>query len=331
MLAENYTFMLWSVNRNNIEVQKWSYGYDPNGNRTSYTEMSPNVSISYKYTGGNEIQTETQNGATINFSFDGNGNQTGETGGQSLSYNGKEQTKSIGSNSYTYSGPTQQDRVQINSTTLDYSGLGLSQQTDSTGTTYFTRCSCGLLNNERIANGSRYYYLFDGLGSIVGMTSNSGNKVNSYDYDPYGVMLNQVEKTGVNNPFKYAGGYLDASGYYQFGVRYYDPSLGRWTQQDPVGGSLFDLNSGNRYTYASDDPVNLVDPSGKDAQQAISCVVSLVGNSFLLFGVDITLAPVIIGLGLTPAGIILFILAAIGGAAYLVTVAIQSCGQYINF
>ncbi len=78
-------------------------------------------------------------------------------------------------------------------------------------------------------NCNRYYYLFDGLGSIVGMTSDSGNKVNNYDYDAYGVMLNQVEKTGVNNPFKYAGGYLDASGYYQFGVRYYDPSLGRWT------------------------------------------------------------------------------------------------------
>ena len=161
-----------------------------------------------------------------------------------------------------YKGPTQQDRVQINSTTLDYSGLGLSQQTDSTGTTYFTRCSCGLLNNERLPNGNRYYYLFDGLGSVVGLTDGSGNKVNSYDYDPYGVMLKQTE--GVSNPFKYAAGYLDASGYYQFGDRYYDPTLGRWTQQDPVGGSLFDLNSGNRYTYVDDNPVNKVDPSGKD-------------------------------------------------------------------
>lgn len=29
----------------------------------------------------------------------------------------------------------------------------------------------------------------------------------------------------------------------KFGVRYYDPSLGRWTQQDPVGVSLGALNS----------------------------------------------------------------------------------------
>jgi hypothetical protein len=51
---------------------------------------------------------------------------------------------------------------------------------------------------------------------------------------------------------------------YKFGTRYYDPTLGRWTQQDPVAGSLRDLNSANRYTYAGDDPVNAVDPSGRD-------------------------------------------------------------------
>ena len=107
----------------------------------------------------------------------------------------------------------------------------------------------------------------------MGLTDSSGNKVNSYDYDPFGVMLNQQE--GVANPFKFAGGYLDASGFEQFGVRYYSPSLGRWTQQDPLAGSLFDLNSANRYVYAGDDPVNQVDPSGKDA---VSCSLSVLQN-----------------------------------------------------
>ena len=111
------------------------------------------------------------------------------------------------------------------------------------------------------------------------MTSDTGNKVNSYDYDIYGVMLNQVEKTGVNNPFKFAGGYLDASGYYLFGVRYYDPSLGRWTQQDPVGGSLGDLNSGNRYAYADDDPVNEVDLSGR-FNLGLGCIATIVGLGY---------------------------------------------------
>ena len=105
----------------------------------------------------------------------------------------------------------------------------------------------------------------------MGVTDSSGTKVNSYDYDPFGVMLNQQE--GVANPFKFAGGYLDASGFEQFGVRYYSPSLGRWTQQDPVAGSLFDLNSANRYVYAGDDPVNQVDPGGTS-----SCFVTFIND-----------------------------------------------------
>ena len=152
--------------------------------------------------------------------------------------------------------------MQVNTDTFVYTGLGLSARTDASGTTHFVRCSCGMLNDERTPDGKKYYYLFDGLGSIVGMTDSSGNEVNRYDYDPYGQVINQQEQSGLNNPWKFAGGYLDSStGLYKFGTRYDDPSLGRWTQQDPVGGSLGDLNAANRYTYAKDDPVNVTDPT----------------------------------------------------------------------
>jgi len=98
------------------------------------------------------------------------------------------------------------------------------------------------------------------------MTDSTGNEVNRYDDDPYGQAINQQEQSGLNNPWKFAAGYLDSStGLYKFGVRYNDPSLDRWSQQDPVGGSLGDLNAANRYTYANDDPVNVVDLSGRDA------------------------------------------------------------------
>ena len=152
--------------------------------------------------------------------------------------------------------------MTVNTTTFDSSGLGLSRQTDSTGTTHYVRCSCGLLNNERTPDGHKHFYLFDGLGSIVGITKGDGTKENSYDYDPYGIMLHQTE--GVSNPWKFAGGFLDSStGLYKFGTRYDDPTLGRWTQQDPVGGSLGNPDSLNRYLYAGDDPVNFTDPNGR--------------------------------------------------------------------
>ncbi|MEO6887826.1 MAG: RHS repeat-associated core domain-containing protein [Ktedonobacteraceae bacterium] len=54
------------------------------------------------------------------------------------------------------------------------------------------------------------------------------------------------------NPWRFAGGS-------------YDASVGRWTQQDPKAGSVFDARSSNRYVYAKCDPVNVTDPGGADA------------------------------------------------------------------
>ncbi|GCE13355.1 RHS repeat domain-containing protein [Tengunoibacter tsumagoiensis] len=125
------------------------------------------------------------------------------------------------------------------------------------------RCSCSLLNNERTPDGKKYYYLFDGLGSVVGMTNSTGQEVNAYKYDPYGTIVSQQEQSGLNNPWKYAGGYYDSStGLTGFGIRYYDPTVGCWTQRTPVGGSLQETLKGNPYVYADNNPGNEVDPSG---------------------------------------------------------------------
>ncbi len=65
------------------------------------------------------------------------------------------------------------------------------------------------------------------------------------------------------NPHRYAVGYLDtATGLYQFAQRYYQPTLGRWTQQDTLN-VIGEPAKGNRYTSTGDDPVNNIDPSGQ--------------------------------------------------------------------
>ena len=122
---------------------------------------------------------------------------------------------------------------------------------------YYIRCSCSALAGERTPSGT-YYYLFDGLGSVVGLTDSSGALVNTYQYDPYG---NLTSSTGsVSNPWMYAGGYYDSgTGLYKFGIRYYDPTTGRWTQRDPIRGSLQETTKANPYVYAGNDPVNMVD------------------------------------------------------------------------
>lgn len=67
----------------------------------------------------------------------------------------------------------------------------------------------------------------------------------------------------VANPWGYAGGYTDPTGLVKFGTRYYDPTLGRWTQQDPlVDGCVCQVNRVNLYAYAADNPVYVTDPTG---------------------------------------------------------------------
>lgn len=107
-------------------------------------------------------------------------------------------------------------------------------------------------------NGQKYYYHFDGLGSVTGMTDNSGNLIQEYSYDSFGKIQNSLAPD-LKQPFTYtAREYDDESGLYYYRARYYDPTSGRFLTQDPIG-----LDGGiNLYAYVQNDPVNLVDPWG---------------------------------------------------------------------
>ena len=159
-----------------------------------------------------------------------------------LAYNAKDQTSSLtppggAALVQSYTSATQIQRVTEASTSFKYSTLGLMNQTDGTGTTSFTRDNTGLLVGERLPGGSRFYYLYDGLGSVAGLTDSTGAVVNTYSYEPYGKVASSTGTTA--NLWRFGGSYgafteNNASGLLKIGQRFYDPSLGRWTQQDPV-------------------------------------------------------------------------------------------------
>ena len=278
--------------------------------------------MSYSYNAANELTTRTKGSTTTTYNYDANGNATSWTNGPSTSYNAKNQATSAGSDNYTYSGPTQSDRVNVNGSTFTYGGLGLTKEVTTSGTIDFVRNSDGQLVSEHTPDGKKYYYLFDGLGSVVGMTDSSGNDVNRYDYDPYGNMLHQQEQTGLNNPWKYASGYFDTTtNLYKFGIRYYDPTTGRWTQRTPVGGSLAETTKANPYVYANDNPVNLVDPSGADF---VPSSVSIQGNSLHFNSTAATTVEgALTGGGIIGAGVYGLLAIPIGvfGAAFTVSAA----------
>ncbi|MFC8102238.1 RHS repeat-associated core domain-containing protein [Streptomyces sp. NPDC057363] len=68
-----------------------------------------------------------------------------------------------------------------------------------------------------------------------------------------------------------AGAYADPTGLYALGHRYYDPSLGRFTQPDPSGQET------NRNLYAGGDPIDNTDLSGLSLTGFASSAMKKVG------------------------------------------------------
>ena len=103
---------------------------------------------------------------------------------------------------------------------------------------------------------TRYYYLFDSLGSVIGLTDASGTLVESYRYSVYGQPL---QTSTVGNPYLFTGRRFDSeTGLYYYRARYYSPELRRFIEPDPIGfeGGM------NLYAYVGNDPGNALDPLG---------------------------------------------------------------------
>jgi RHS repeat-associated protein len=122
-------------------------------------------------------------------------------------------------------------------------------------------------------NSQSYFYLKDQLGSVVDIADSNGTKIQHYVYSIYGEKLATQDGSGndisanpvLNTTYTFAGRELDPeSGYYYNRARYYDPGTGRFLQKDPSPGKLgVPVSVVNSYVYASNNPLNLVDPTGK--------------------------------------------------------------------
>lgn len=62
--------------------------------------------------------------------------------------------------------------------------------------------------------------------------------------------------------YTFTGQRADATGLMYYIARYYDPYLNQFIQPDTIVPNWSDPQTLNRYTYANNDPVNRIDPSG---------------------------------------------------------------------
>ncbi|MHC4633136.1 MAG: RHS repeat domain-containing protein, partial [Planctomycetota bacterium] len=128
----------------------------------------------------------------------------------------------------------------------------------------------GLLSRTEDFN-SIAYYSFDALGSTSELIDQTGNILNSYTYDPFGISLGQSET--LPNPFQYVGEYgvmNEGDGLFFMRARYYQADIGRFISPDPLYYPVGDLNV---YRYSMNNPLTYVDPEGEGLLALVSALI----------------------------------------------------------
>jgi len=217
-------------------MQQASYTFDSNGNLTSKSEGT--AKWYYSYDRENRLTNARKFGGlmpraneSVNYQYDAFGRRV------------VRQDKKTGRTEFTHDGmDVIQDRFEKNdgstSTTNYINGIGIDDKLKVTsGTT------------------SRYF-LQDHLGSTVGMADTNGNITESATYDSFG----RIQSSNLTTRYGYTGRETDSTtGLLYYRARQYDPQIGRFTSEDPIGFEGGDINL---YGYVSNDPLSYNDPLG---------------------------------------------------------------------
>ena len=117
-----------------------------------------------------------------------------------------------------------------------------------------------------ISSSSGNYYVQNAHGDVVALTNGAGEITKTYAYDPFGAEKNI--DLADNNPFRYCSEYYDKGiDKIYLRARTYDPTMGRFTQQDPY----WEISSlANSVAIEQAEKFNVVDIQEKnnDSEQA---------------------------------------------------------------
>jgi RHS repeat-associated protein len=126
--------------------------------------------------------------------------------------------------------------------------------------------------NDSDADGPVYWALTDHLGSVRDVVDSNGDLRIHREFDSFGKIVDETHYNGsgavvtagqagyVDEAFAFTGRYFDADTGLQNNLnRWYDPSVGRWLSEDPIGFAAGDVNL---YRYVGNSSTMRTDPNG---------------------------------------------------------------------
>jgi RHS repeat-associated protein len=109
------------------------------------------------------------------------------------------------------------------------------------------------------APGTVLWPLTDHLGTVRDVINSQGQVRNHLAYDAFGKVVSETN-AAVDFLFGYTGRERDEeTGLHYYRARYYDPAVGRFVSEDPIG---FEAGDANLYRYVGNEATGKTDPSG---------------------------------------------------------------------
>ena len=188
----------------------------------------------------------------------------------------------------------------INIRTYDADGKKLRKVNTVSGTTTTTDYVSGIqYNNSTTAvgyisteegqaapNGTGYdyqYFLGDNLGNTrvtFGTKTGSAVQYQKDDCYPFGLEISRAAGSPKNEYLYNKKELQDEAGFglYDYGARFYDPVVAKWTTMDPLAEIS---RRWSPYNYVENDPIRLTDPDGMTVGDYIDELLTSVGNQFM--------------------------------------------------
>ena len=229
-----------------------SYAYDAGGNPT----LLRGVPLTWGE--GRRLKKVSLSWGTVDFAYDSDGKRVKKISGNT-------ETK------YYYNGSILSGLVRTTAGSTGTTKTTVQFVYDAEGKPFMLR-----FNGK-----TDYFYLYNGLGDVVGLVDSSNQVVVRYQYNSWGKVTSTQDTSGVSlatlNPFRYRKYVYDPeTGLYCLGSRYYDPEVGRFVNADDtdvIFAKPQELGSKNLYAYCDNNPVAREDYAG---EFPIPCIVGAV-------------------------------------------------------